>query len=406
MRLFTIFWLLLAGALGSAQAAVSDGRSIWPRITAGMGLPASERPEVQRWIAAYTAHPASLNRMLERASPFLWFIVESAELRELPMELALLPAVESGFDAHARSVSAATGLWQFIPVTGKAYGLRENSSYDARRDPVASTRAALDHLQELHREFGDWLLALAAYNAGAGSLNRSIARSGSRNFWKLSLRQQTRDYVPKLLALAAIVREPQRYGVQLPDIDDARVAELIATDRNLALGSALRSAAIDESMLRRFNPGLKHTDYRAAAPSLLLPPTDALVVRAELAQAASNREPIILPEPSPLLIAADARPDPLGLRRRVISDATPAPAPAPPPAPVVAEEPKPAPPVTEAPPSGGPVLRHRVQRGETLFSISRRYRISVEALRRENSLGAGESLSAGRELRLPADATN
>jgi len=404
MRRLALVWLLLAGALGSARAGTPAEASIWPRIAAGMSLPASERPEVRRWVAAYSAHPAALSRMLERASPFLWFIVESAELRELPMELALLPAIESGFDAHARSVSAATGLWQFVPVTGKAYGLQDSSSYDARRDPVASTRAALDHLQQLHREFGDWLLALAAYNAGAGSLKRSIHQSGSRNFWKLPLRQQTRDYVPKLLALAAIVREPQRYGVQLPDIDDARVAELIATDPGLRLGSALRSAAVDEALLRRFNPGLKHIDYRAAAPSLLLPPTDALVLRAELAQAASHREPILASNPNPLMLAADSRPDPLGLRHSRMIDAAPAPQAEPSAAPP--EEPTPAPPVTEAPPSGGPALRHRVQRGETLFSIARRYRISVEALRQENGIGTGESLSAGRELRLPADANN
>lgn len=391
--------LSLTLCLGSARAAEQSSASIWPRIAAGMHLERTPRPEVQRWIASYTAHPAALSRMLERASPFLYFIVESAELRELPMELALLPAVESGFDAHARSRSAATGLWQFVPVTGKDYGLGENSSYDARRDPVASTRAALSHLQLLHGEFDDWLLALAAYNAGAGTLRRALRSAPTRDFWRLPLRQETRDYVPKLLALAAVVREPGRYGIRLPEIADRTAADLIATDR-IALGSALKSAAVDEALLRRFNPGLKQTGDRAAAPSLLLPPSDALVVRAELAQAAAQNQPSWAPPPAePLMLAADTRPDPLGLRQPSLPlrlDESPKPV----------AEPASAPPVTSPEPAGEPAGRHRVQPGETLFGIARKYRVKVEALRQVNRLRVGEAIAVGRELRLPAAAEN
>ena len=401
MRLPAIVWLSLGLFCGRSWAQDAADPGIWPRIAGGMTLSNHERPEVRRWIASYTAHPAALNRMLERASPFLWFIVETAELRELPMELALLPAVESGFDAHARSISAATGLWQFLPTTGTAYGLGESGSYDARRDPVASTRAALAYLQALHREFGDWNLALAAYNVGGGTMRRAIRASGSRDFWKLPLRQQTRDYVPKLLALAAVVREPQRYGVQLPLIDDAAVADLIATDQQPALGRALRAAAVDESLLRRFNPGLKRTDEQAAAPSLLLPPAEALAVRAELAQASEKGDHRRPAKSSSLQLAVVIQAGALELDRS--SSAAPSPA-----IEVSARmaEPMPAPPVGYAAPSSQLLGRHHVPMGQPSDASSRRHQIRISGLRRAKVLRSDDSLTAGRELRLTADAGN
>lgn len=383
--------LLLTAVTVRAETAVDA--AIWPRIASGMHLNQAPRPEIDRWIALYAARPAALTRMLERASPFLHFIVESAELRELPMELALLPAVESGFDAHARSRSSATGLWQFVPVTGRAYGLGENRSYDGRRDPVASTRAALTHLQDLHAEFGDWLLALAAYNAGAGTLRRAIRETSSQDFWRLPLRQETRDYVPKLLALAALVRSPERYGLQLPEINRSDAPALVTLDRRLPLERTLKAAQVDPELLRRFNPGLKRTDHAGSSPALLLPAADALVVRAELAQAQRQLESPsppapVFPDRAPMLVARLAAPDPLGLRR--VSGGGGA-------------EPTPAPPVADLPPSDGEPRRHRVRRGETLFAISREYGVSVEALREANGLGSDDVLSAGRELRIPTE---
>lgn len=401
MPLPLIIWLLLGLFCGRAWAQDAADPGIWPRIAGGMTLGDHERPEVRRWIASYTAHPAALNRMLERASPFLWFIVETAELRELPMELALLPAVESGFDAHARSVSAATGLWQFLPKTGTAYGLGESGSYDARRDPVASTRAALAYLQALHREFGDWNLALAAYNVGGGTLRRAIRASGSRDFWKLPLRQQTRDYVPKLLALAAVVREPRRYGVQLPLIGDAAVADLIATDQQPALGRVLRAAAVDESLLRRFNPGLKRTDEQAAAPSLLLPPAEALAVRAELAQTSEQGDHRGPARNASLQLAVMIQAG--ALERDRSSSADPSPLSA-----VSARlaEPKPAPPVGHPVPSSQLLGRHHVPVGQPSDTSSRRNSIRISGLRRAKVLRSDDSLTAGRELRLKAEAGN
>lgn len=397
MRTVLVLFLGLLLAMPPAQAA-SD---IWPRIAAGMKLPPASRAEVRYWIGRYAAHPAALSQMLERSSPFLGFIVDSAEQRGLPMELSLLPAVESSFDPQARSVSAATGLWQFIPRTGMAYGLREDPSYDGRRDPVASTQAALSYLQSLHGEFDDWLLALAAYNAGPGRVQAAISESGSRDFWTLPLRQETRDYVPKLLALAALVREPARYGLRLPRID-RRGAELVRMDRRLSLHNALLAARVDQTLVRRFNPGLKQVSHRSAAPALLLPNVDALVMRAELAQAALSLvgwRPAA-PRTEPLQLAADLRPDPLGLRAVPrLFDAVAAAPPAPPEPPA---EPVPPPPVPDSAPPGGATRQHRVQRGETLFAISRRYQVSVDALRLRNGLVEGQALNRDSVLQIPS----
>ena len=399
-RVSATFFLLVSSLLLAAPAGAREQLPLWPRIAAGMRLHDAQRPEVQRWIATYSAKPRALSLMLDRAQPFLWYIVEAAELRDLPMELALLPAVESGFDAHALSASAALGLWQFVPRTGDAYGLRENANSDPRRDPVASTRAALSHLHALHQEFGDWLLALAAYNAGAGRVRSAIAQAHSRNFWRLSLPAETRNYVPRLLALASIIREPTRYGVRLPAVNSAQVTEMIEVRGDLSMPAMLRAAQVDPRTLRHFNPGMKRLSLRMNLPTLLLPPTDALVLRAELAQAASRgsqQQSDATRISQAIVLAANSQPDPLGLH----SDATAEPLSPPVSATVPVVEPKrPKPAVSAA--AVRTARRYMVQKGDTLFSVARRHQISVDALRRANQLSSGSSVSTGQSLTIPS----
>ena len=381
--LLLFFWL----ASGTARAEPETGDdSIWPRIAQGMRLGGEQRPEVQRCIASYTESPAFLSVMLERAAPFLWFIVESAEIRELPLELALLPAVESGFNAHARSASAALGLWQFIPPTGRAYGLGDNPGYDARRDPVASTRAAFSYLLELHREYDDWLLALAAYNGGGVRLRTAIAEAGgSRDFWQLPLRSETRDYVPRLLALAAIVREPERYQVRLPTISNRHAAEMVAMDE-LPPGALQALGRVDPDLLRHFNPGLKRLNRQTRVPTLLLPPSEALLLRAELADpipAAGTgktlRENWLLQGPE----VTDS------LRLATISAGFPG-------------KDQDGSGQALAEPSANRSSLHRVRSGETLYSLAQQYGVSVQRLRQYNQLRAGAVLEVGRNLKIPS----
>lgn len=275
----------IEGPVANADASVQGAapKSIWPRLVSGMRLGEEKRPEVQRFIAEYRANPQYFKAMLARAEPFLWFILNTAELRRLPTELALLPAVESSWNAHAVSVSAAQGLWQFIPKTGDAYGLRNGLNYEARRDPVASTRAALDLLAALHREYGDWPLALAAYNTGGVRLKQAMRQGKSRNFWRLPLPPVTKDYVPRLLAIAALVRDPARHGLTLPDIAESGAVELIAIEQGMPLHHALKAAGIKPEVIKAYNPGWLETTAPTHAPTLLLPPADADALRAELA---------------------------------------------------------------------------------------------------------------------------
>ncbi|MEE8379126.1 MAG: transglycosylase SLT domain-containing protein, partial [Gammaproteobacteria bacterium] len=183
---------------------------IWQRIRDGFRLEGQDHRFVKPYIDWYAKHQAYLDRVVERARPYLYDIVEEIDARDMPMEIALLPVVESAFQPFAYSPGRAAGIWQFIPATGKMYGLKQNWWYDGRRDVPAATKAALKYLSRLHKRFdGDWLLALASYNSGEGRVARAIRKNKKKgrptDFWSLDLPAETKGYVPKLLAISAIV---------------------------------------------------------------------------------------------------------------------------------------------------------------------------------------------------------
>lgn len=392
--------LLAPGALAQslpsesapAQASAGlEGDSIWPRLVRGMRLGGEERPEVQRFIAHYRANPAFFSVMLSRAEPFLWFILEATEARRLPTELALLPAVESSWNPHAVSVSSAYGLWQFIPKTGQAYGLRDALNYDARRDPVASTTAAMLLLDELHDEYRSWPLALAAYNTGGVRLKQAMKASNSRNFWQLPLPPVTRDYVPRLLAIAALVRNPARHGLSLPHISALPTAELVALDHRMPLPSALAAARVDPAVLRIFNPGLHRADAPTQSPTLLLPRSDALALRAELAalqqdaatlnaahQPNTTDEPAV--EHSSAAMTQRAAPFSQRLHWAVQMGS--------------------AAPVRTQATLGVQRSQHRVRPGDTLFGIAREHGLDVARLKRLNPAARSSPLKVNQLINL------
>ena len=217
----------------ASQSAVTELRNepndIWVRIREGFELPSAlEQPRVRKHLAYYRSHPKYLWRVTTRAEPFLHFILEEIERRALPTDLVLLPVIESAYRPFAYSHGRAAGLWQFIPSTGKLYGLEQNWWYDGRRDVYAATHAALDYLTSLNKRFkGDWLLTLAAYNAGPNAVSRAIdknrRKSRPTSYWYLDLPRETDNYVPKLLALKTIVEDPQNYRVKLLPIENKRV---------------------------------------------------------------------------------------------------------------------------------------------------------------------------------------
>jgi peptidoglycan lytic transglycosylase D len=264
---------------------VPDG-AIWDRLRSSYGLPEPTHQWIDTERAWYASHPDYIVRVFTRAAPYLRHIVDEIEARGMPMEIALLPVVESAFDPFAYSHGRAAGLWQFIPATGRDYGLDQDWWYDGRRDPVEATRAALDYLEALHVMFDDWLLAVAAYNSGEGNVARQIRRNESRgdptDFFHLRLPLETRTYVPRLIAISQIVADPAAYGVELPYLPDEQVLVRVEMDRQIDLALAAEMAEIDITNLYLLNAGYNRWATRPEASDLNLPVENAALFRERL----------------------------------------------------------------------------------------------------------------------------
>ncbi|NNJ73367.1 MAG: transglycosylase SLT domain-containing protein, partial [Enterobacterales bacterium] len=234
--------------------------NIWYRIAEGMQIqvPQNKRVRMQRdW---YAKHQKYLDRVIDRAQPFLYLIVEEIEARNMPMELALLPIVESAFDPFAYSHGRASGMWQFIPGTAKRFGLEQNWWYDGRRDVYASTLAALDYLEYLHKHFkGNWLHALAAYNSGEGNVGRAIRNNKKRkkptDFWNLRLPKETKAYVPKLLALSDLLKRDAEFALNWKPLPDSQAVKKVDIGSQLDLALAAELSDMTVEQIYRLNPG-------------------------------------------------------------------------------------------------------------------------------------------------------
>lgn len=279
------------GALSSGQEAreTLDFVDIWEQMRGSFGLPEDMTESVAWQIDNFRKHPWHIKRLLARGQPYLSYILDQVERRGLPAELALLPAVESTFDPFATSPAGAAGIWQFMPNTAQEVGLRQDWWYDGRRDIVAGTRAALDYLAELQHCFnGDWLLALGAYNTGVAVIKRAIQYNLEKgvppDFWHLDLPQETRDYVPKLLALRVLINNPDAYNIKLPVLSNSRYFRVVDIGGRIDLEVAARLAGTSLEELQRLNAGLN----RSITPPdgqhrLLVPSSKATLFRDRLA---------------------------------------------------------------------------------------------------------------------------
>ncbi|MGY8524087.1 transglycosylase SLT domain-containing protein [Paracidovorax citrulli] len=257
-------------------ALAGQSQDIWVRIRRGFGMPDLEGTLVEDRTQWYAARPDYMERMIGRSSKYLYHIVAELERRNMPTELALLPFVESAFNPEAVSSAKAAGMWQFIPSTGKSFNLKQNLFRDERRDVLASTEAALDYLSKLHDMFGDWHLALAAYNWGEGAVSRAIARNEARglptDYASLSMPNETRYYVPKLQAVKNIVGNPSIYGVNLPSIPDHPYFVTVTTSRDIDVSLAAKLANMPVEEFRALNPSFnKPVILGASNPQILLP---------------------------------------------------------------------------------------------------------------------------------------
>jgi membrane-bound lytic murein transglycosylase D len=332
---------------GDQLVATREYTDLWDRIRNGYAMPALDSPLVgvhERWFAS---NPEYMESMVHRARLYLFYIVEEVEKRGMPMEIALLPAIESAYKPQAYSRARAAGLWQFIPSTGRIYGLESNWWYDGRRDVMASTRAALDYLEKLHGQFNDWQLALAAYNCGERKIERLMqenARKGLPTDYSAlkKLPKETRNYVPKLMAMANIVTDPAKYGLQLAAIPDTEYFARIETNGQIDLGVVARLTDMPVDELFMINPGYQRWITDPKGPHTLLIP--------------AGKKDAVLDGLSKL---ADGE--------RV------------------------------------QWARHEVKRGDTMSRVAGRYGVTVEAIRNANKLN-NNHLSIGQNLLIPVSA--
>ncbi|AXF60475.1 murein transglycosylase D [Leclercia sp. W6] len=272
-----------AGKFTSQSRWADDGTSfaqdqdLWVSIgdELKMGIPENSRIREQK--QKYLSNKSYLHDVTLRAEPYMYWIAGQVKKRNMPMELVLLPIVESAFDPHATSGAKAAGLWQIIPSTGRNYGLKQTRNYDARRDVVASTTAALDMMQRLNKMFdGDWLLTVAAYNSGEGRVLKAMkankARGKPTDFWSLPLPRETKLYVPKMLALSEIFKNSKQYGVKLPTSDESRALARVRINNPVELKQVADMAGISVTKLKAFNAGVKGSTLGSSGPKYVLVP--------------------------------------------------------------------------------------------------------------------------------------
>ena len=299
VKILLLAFLAISLSACSAQTATVPSQDIhtetnsrpndlWQRLRDGFALEALENSEIKRNEYSYTKNPKFLYRITKRSERYLFYIVEEVERRGMPSEMALVPLVESAFNPNAKSRVNAVGLWQFIPTTGKSFGLKQDGWLDERQDITAATHAALDYLQKLHDKFGDWKLALAAYNWGQGSVSKSIERNRKKglpeNFHSIKLPIETRNHVHKLIAIRNIIANPENYGITLNTIPNRPYFKEIEAHYHMdkTLAAELADISIDE--FNALNPAFKRAIVKVKDPPhiLLLPVNKADTFQANL----------------------------------------------------------------------------------------------------------------------------
>ena len=275
------------------QLGLTPPSDVWERIRRGFAMPDLDSDLVRNREQWYASRPDYMLRMTERSRPYLFHVVEELERRKMPTELALLPFIESAFNPQAVSSAKAAGMWQFMPATGKYFDLKQNLFRDDRRDVLESTRAALDYLQKLYAMFGDWHLALAAYNWGEGSVSRALARNKAQGkpltYSDLTMPNETRYYVPKLQAVKNIIAQPEAFNTQLPLIQNHPYFKSVPIERDIDVAVAVKLAGVSLEDFKSLNPSMNRPVILAAGtPQILLPWDNATVFERNL-QAHANR---------------------------------------------------------------------------------------------------------------------
>jgi membrane-bound lytic murein transglycosylase D len=341
-RVMPVFGLSAGPDLEPLPPPVGD---LWERIVAGYAIPDIDGPLVEKWEQWYATRPDYVARMVERSRRYLYHIVTEVSERQMPMEIALLPMIESAYNPVALSTARAAGIWQFIPSTGKHYGLAQNFWFDSRRDVLAATDKALEYLSKLHDDFDDWQLALASYNWGEGNVARAIAKNKAKglptNYEALPMPGETRNYLPKLQAVKNIVRDPEKYGLALADIPDTPFFTVVKVTKKMDTKQAAEIAELSLDEFLALNPQHNRPVIAGAdEQSILLPIDNAEIFAAKLEL--NGDQPLVSWQ------------------------------------------------------------AYRLKPNETLNQVANRYGMSIETLRAVNGIGKRSSVPVGHTLLVPA----
>jgi membrane-bound lytic murein transglycosylase D len=390
---------------------------VWQRIRAGFSMPDLTGPLVAEKTAWYAARPEYLKRVFDRSRRYLFHIVEEIEKRGLPTELALLPMVESSFNPMAYSRAHASGLWQFIPGTGKRYELTQNWWYDGRRDIVASTAAALDYLNDIYQMHGDWHLALASYNWGENAVARALEKNRAAqlplDYSSLSMPLETRHYVPKLQALKNIIDNPAAFGIELEPIPNQAYFASVTKTRDIDVRLAAKLAEMTVEEFVALNPGFSRPMIRAEHTPRIVLPADRVETFHENLVKYDDKSLVSWQTYQPKkgdTLEAIAKKFGVGLAQlKEVNGISPRVRAIPalmvvPTGTTGGARDLGRLPIMYAPPiafSGPRKFTHTVKAGETLPAIASRYRVSVEDLRRWNKIGR---LAAGQKLTIQTKA--
>lgn len=430
--------LLMQAPLDAGQPllntqAANEPADLWTRVRQGFKMDNLDNAQVRAQEQFYAKHPEYMRRVVERSRRYLYFIVGEVERRGMPTELALLPIVESAFVPRAQSHALASGLWQFIPSTGQRYGLERTWWYDGRQDVMAATYAALDYLQDLYNLFGDWQLALAAYNWGEGGVGRALAKTRARglddDFETIKKPRETENYVPKLIAVRNIIANPEAYGVKIPSVPDQPYFQPVSTGKHMDLQLAAKLAGTTLEELMMLNPGFIRPVFAHKEDRKLLLPIDKVETfernlksydapllswqpyvtkRGESLDAIADKFSIALAELKDVNKLGNARAangQTILVPIRGESDANERQNLASLIAGSVAAiaQPQADDPAPAQASRATAVQRHKVSRGDTLFGIAKRYGMQVAELKALNGL-TSNNVPAGRLLKVSAEA--
>jgi len=331
--------------------------NLWLSFRKNLGLnDATHQPLVRQQIAFLQKQPNYINELVRNATPYLFYIASEVRRYGLPAEIALIPMIESDYNPFGISKKGAVGLWQMMPNTATELGIKINHWYDGRRNIVTATNAALQHLKYLHSYFGDWLLALAAYDSGDGTVRAAIHYNQKHHlptdFWSLPLPQETKHYVPKLLALAAIIKDPHRYGISLKAIPNRPYLQPIKVSGHLDLNQLSELSATDTKTLRLMNTGFRHWNHIPAATYWLVLPYEKLSTFTHHLAAIENKDSTLS--------------QPVSIPHEKTS----------------------------------PFLLHKVQPGESLSNIAKHYHVAISDLTKWNHIQNKNDIRAGQIVRI------